>query len=142
MLILKCTSGFLSDAILRSGGRAITRPQLRSFPVRIVSSILKSLANVLTSEKYVVTTVRSANFLPARARRAFPADSGVSNLTKILPTPFDCLLPPVGRGTFMSSTLPYFSHSSFTSSQISKIWSAWIVQCGGGSTYLHSLRCQ
>jgi hypothetical protein len=74
---------------------------------------------LLTSEKYVVTTVRSANFLPARARRAFPADSGVSNLTKIFPTPLDCLLPPVGLGTFISKTFPNFSHSSFTSSQIS-----------------------
>lgn len=35
----------------------------------------------LTSEKYVVTTVRSENFLPASALRARVAASTVSNLT-------------------------------------------------------------
>lgn len=74
---------------------------------------------VLTSEKYVVTTVRSANFLPASAFSAAVVDSIVSNLTKILPTPVDCRLPPDGRGTFISRIRPYFSHSSRTSSQIS-----------------------
>ena len=54
----------------------------------------------LTSGKNVVTTVLSANFLPARAWRAFFAEAGVSYLTKILPTPADCRLPPLGRGTF------------------------------------------
>lgn len=73
----------------------------------------------LTSEKYVVTTVLSANFRPAKAWSAFRAESGLSYLTKILPTPVDCLEPPLGRGTFISSTWPYFSHSSLMSSQIS-----------------------
>jgi len=73
----------------------------------------------LTSAKYVVTTVRSANFLPANACNALRAESALSYLTKILPTPLDCLLPPLGRGTFISRTWPYFSHSSLTSSQIS-----------------------
>ena len=73
----------------------------------------------LTSGKNVVTTVRSANLRPASACRAFFADSVVSNLTKILPTPADCLLPPLGRGTFSATTSPNLAHSSFTSSQIS-----------------------
>lgn len=98
--------------------------QPRSSPIFLVSDFFKGFVRYgrkLTSEKYVVTTVRSANFRPAKERSALPADSGVSNLTKILPTPLDCLLPPVGLGTFISRTFPYFSHSSFTSSHISKL---------------------
>lgn len=76
---------------------------------------------LLTSEKYVVTTVRSANLRPAKACSAVRAESALSYLTKILPTPVDCRLPPLGRGTFISSTWPYFSHSSLMSSQISKV---------------------
>ena len=77
-------------------------------------------AGYLTSGKYVVTTVRSANFLPARAWSAFFAEAGESYLTKIFPTPADCRLPPVGRGTFSARILPNLVHSSSTSSQISK----------------------
>ncbi len=63
--------------------------------------------------------VRSANFLPANACSAFFAVSGESNLTKIFPTPADCLLPPTGRGILSPRTVPNFSHSSWTSSLIS-----------------------
>lgn len=73
----------------------------------------------LTSAKNVTTTVLSANLRPASDLSAFCAASEVSYLMKILPTPADCLLPPLGRGILSSSTLPYFSHSSFTSAQIS-----------------------
>ena len=66
-----------------------------------------------------MTTVLSANLRPARAASALRAESALSYLTKILPTPVDCREPPLGRGTFISSTSPYFSHSSFMSSQIS-----------------------
>lgn len=79
----------------------------------------RSKENALTSEKYVVTTVLSANLRPARACSAVRAESALSYFTKILPTPFDCRLPPLGRGTFISVTWPYFSHSSLMSSQIS-----------------------
>jgi len=72
-----------------------------------------------TSGKYVVTTVRSANLRPAKARSALVANSGVSNLIKILPTPADCLLPPTGLGILRDRIVPNFSHSSWTSSRIS-----------------------
>ena len=68
-----------------------------------------------------MTTVLSANFRPANACSAVRAESALSYLTKILPTPLDCLLPPLGRGTFISRTWPYFSHSSLMSSHISEI---------------------
>lgn len=90
----------------------------------------------LTSEKYVVTTVLSANFRPASACIALRADSALSYLTNILPTPFDCRLPPLGLGIFISCTSPYLSHSSLTSSQISETWSV----TGIGSAVLPSGR--
>jgi hypothetical protein len=73
----------------------------------------------LTSGKYVVTTVRSENFLPASAFRALVAASAVWYLTKILPTPAEFLLPPIGRGMTIFTISPYFPHSSSTSSLIS-----------------------
>src|ERR1700761_2523529 len=74
-----------------------------------------------TSSKYVVTTVRSANFRPASACNAFFALSAFSYLMKILPTPADWRLPIEGRGIFMERIVPYFWHSSMTSSQISAV---------------------
>lgn len=44
---------------------------------------------LLTSGKYVVTTVLSANFLPASDVKALVVASIVSNLTKMRPTPAD-----------------------------------------------------
>lgn len=67
----------------------------------------------------MVTTVRSANFLPASAFNAFCALSGVSYLTKILPTPAEDLLGPDGLGIFSSRMVPYLEHSSCMSSLIS-----------------------
>lgn len=78
-------------------------------------------ADLHTSGKYVVTTVLSANFRPANDFRALVVESVVSNLTKILPTPADCLLPPEGRGIFKSTMVPNLEHSSRTSSQISAL---------------------
>lgn len=89
------------------------------FSYNSVSRVLQKLEYKITSAKYVTTTVRSANFRPARARSALPASAGVSYFTNIFPTPVDCLLPPLGLGTFISNTFPYFAHSSLTSSQIS-----------------------
>jgi hypothetical protein len=86
----------------------------------VSSELVGSVKGKLTSGKYVVTTVRSANFLPANALSAFVAISGVSNLIKIFPTPADCLLPPIGLGILMARILPNFSHSSWTSSRISE----------------------
>lgn len=98
----------------------ITKHRRRSFPVIDISiGNLRQDRGDLTSGKYVATTVRSANLRPARALRAFVVDSTASNLTKILPTPAICLLPPAGRGTLMSRTGPNFEHSSRTSSRIS-----------------------
>lgn len=96
-----------------------------------------------TSGKKVVTTVLSANLRPASSCNAFLHDSVVSNCTKILPTPADCLLPPLGRGIFSPIIFPNLPHSSRTSSQISgsekSVLKSWRVRVV--SNYLRSHHC-
>lgn len=86
------------DAMNYTPRRALASPtgiccHLPSIDIEILLSKSQSLESwstsegALTSPKKVTTTVRSANFRPAKARRAFLADSGVSYLTKIFPTP-------------------------------------------------------
>ena len=81
-------------------------------PALIFFPLYHAPTSKFSSGKNVVTTVRSANFLPASARSAFCAPSGESYLTKILPTPAEDLLGPEGRGILTSRMVPYLEHSS------------------------------